>query len=281
MTLASSFAGYNSISRRELFCWLSGSLILANMLRFFEEMQKGNPDALNLGLPGFTAFHILAWYAVIRLLSADRSDDKVTGLDEFAAIIIGLFNFMPSSVRFIGLAAGILAAFIYARSYRGAKRRSAATVLAAISANMVIGPLFFSYFAFDILRADAALVGSVLDKAQSGFIWHDNVIETTGHSIEIFTGCSSFHNVSLAALCWVTMVMLNRGRWLWKDLLFGLASCLSMIILNATRLYLMAQSVDYYYFWHDGSGAQIFVVVSTAGILLISLWGASMRKKNE
>ena len=45
-------------------------------------------------------------------------------------------------------------------------------------------------------------------------------------------------------------------------------------MLNGSRLYLMALSPDYFAYWHDGLGQQLFVWATMLGVLLISLSGA-------
>jgi hypothetical protein len=49
-----------------------------------------------------------------------------------------------------------------------------------------------------------------------------------------------------------------------------------MIVLNATRLYLMALNPENFIYWHDGFGAQIFAVGSSLIIATICLLGASL-----
>ena len=98
----------------------------------------------------------------------------------------------------------------------------------------------FRFFALDLLRGDAILVGTLLDATRSGYTWHDNIIETQGHGIEIYGNCSSFHNVSLSILCWVTLTKLSRPNWISSDFIFGAAVCVVMIALNVARLYVAA-----------------------------------------
>jgi exosortase/archaeosortase family protein len=119
-------------------------------------------------------------------------------------------------------------------------------------------------------------VGVALDMTRSGFVWRDNVIKTEGHSIEIYNGCSSFHNISLAALCWIALTRLKRPAFIKSDFLFGAAACLAMIALNATRLYTMSLSFEKYEYWHDGFGSEIFAAASTLIIATICVWGASV-----
>ena len=72
----------------------------------------------------------------------------------------------------------------------------------------------------------------------------------------------------------MTVTKLTRATWVAKDLLVALAVCAVVILLNGSQLYLMALSPDYFTYWHDGLGQQLFVWATMLGVLLISLSGA-------
>ncbi len=150
----------------------------------------------------------------------------------------------------------------------------------ALCVQALWGPIFFSLFAFDLLRADAAIVGAALDATRSGYTWHDNIISSSqGHEIAVYSACSSFHNVSLAVLCWVSLTKLSRPNWIPTDFLFGAVTCATMIAVNAARLYVAALSYSAYEYWHMGFGAHIFQTGVSLVIVLIALWGSSMRDR--
>ncbi len=197
------------------------------------------------------------------------------GLLGIINIALGTINAVPGQ-RVVWIVATLFAIYIYLVNSKGSYSRAAATVLLALCVQALWGPIFFSLFAFDLLRADAAIVGTFLNLTQSGYIWHDNVIATRGHSIEIYSGCSSFHNISLAMLCWVALTKLNRPVWIASDFIFGAAACAAMIVVNVSRLYVAALSYGSYEYWHDGNGAHIFQVGVSVIILLICLWGSSI-----
>jgi hypothetical protein len=267
-------ASMTSFSRRELFLWLA-SILFATTIT--QALMRGSAslESLIRDFAGISGFQALGWFAVLRLLTLERSTALITKQDIWATGILGAIILMPAG-RALWIAATLLAAFIYLRSQKGSDGRAGATVLGALCVQSLWGPALFSFFSIEILRADAALVGTALDATQNGFIWHDNVIATQDHSVEIYNGCSSFHNVSLAALCWITLTKLNRPTFIKSDFLFGTAACVAMIALNATRLYLMALSPDNLVYWHDGLGAQIFAVGSTLILATICLWGTSV-----
>ena len=276
---AHAFRAHSGLERRELVIWLAVALCVTS---FFKSVAKSGVlfDVNGGGLSSFTAFHAIAWFAVFRLLSLDTRNAPASKVDFGVIATLGLAILLPAQ-RVTWIAVGLLAGYIFATAPRLSTPRAAATVLWAVCVQAVVGPLIFSFFSFDLLRADAALVGMALDATQTGFTWHDNIIETAGHSIEVFGPCSSFHNISLAGLCWVMLTKLNRTKWIPTDFLFGAIACVVMIVMNAVRLYLMAQNFEAYNYWHNRIGAQIFALSATALIVLICQWGASLGAQNR
>jgi Transmembrane exosortase (Exosortase_EpsH) len=274
---ASSFASIAStpVSRRELFIWFASILCVTAVVQ--TAMHSGaSLEFLADDLAGISVFRIIGWFAVLRLLVLERSAAAATRQDMWATGVFGAMSLMPAE-KMLWITASLAAVYIYVCNQRGSNGRAGATVLGALCVQSLWGPTLFHFFSVFILKADAALVGVALDMTQSGFLWHDNVISTEGHSVEIYEACSSFHNVSLAALCWITLTKLNRPTFIKSDFLFGTAGCVAMIALNAARLFLMALSHANYLYWHDGFGAEIFAVSSSLIIAVICVWGASVR----
>ena len=190
-------------------------------------------------------------------------------------IVLFIFNFCHAgSVVWISVtAAGI---YLLVMDPNDVKIRAVVAVFVALSLNGLWGPLLFRVFSFQLLLADAALVGTALSIFNDGIGWYGTNIVGVNHDhrILIFGPCSSFHNISLGLLCWVTLTKLSRPNWVKGD---GAIACLlivTIMLLNTTRLYLMALSVDYFNYWHDGQGAQIFAWATTFSVLGISLWGS-------
>jgi hypothetical protein len=273
-----------AFTRRELFIWFAAILLAT---KFFQSVLQVSGlsfrDSLLIQAAGIGAFQLLAWFAVFRLLirepsalPATRQDFAVIGILGIVNIALGAVNVVPAQ-REIWIVATLAAIYIFLTNAKGSYGRAAATVLLALCAQSLWGPVFFSLFALDLLRGDAVLVGTILDATRSGYTWHDNIVETQGHAIEIYGNCSSFHNISLSILCWVTLTKLSRPTWIPSDFIFGAAACVVMIAVNVARLYVAALSYASYEYWHNGFGAHIFQVGVSVMILLISLWGSSIR----
>ena len=127
--------------------------------------------------------------------------------------------------------------------------KAAGTVAAAMAVQAVWAPLIFSKISFVLLQVDAGAVGWL-------------VIFLYG--IRIYGPCASFHNLSLASLCWVTLSMLHRPYWVKSDIYIGLVAALIQFGFNICRLVMVCLSPPMYEFWHEGSGKHIFSAVATA-----------------
>jgi hypothetical protein len=260
----------SAFSRRELFIWLA-SILCATAL--IQTVTHGGVFAASIG--NINAFHILGWFAVLRLLFLSDSTVPAGKLDFWGVGVVGAINLLPAD-KAVWIAASVAAAYIYFQSEKRSNGRAGASVLAALCTQAFLGPTLFSLLSVYILQADAMLVGVALDLTRSGFVWHDNVIMTEGHSVAVYNGCSSFHNISLAALCWMSLTKLKRPVFIRSDLIFGAAACLTMVALNATRIYLMSLSFEKYVYWHNGFGAEIFAMAATLIIVIICVWGTSI-----
>jgi exosortase/archaeosortase family protein len=122
----------------------------------------------------------------------------------------------------------------------------------------------------------------VLDVVRPGTVWQDNIITgPSGFGIVVYTGCSSFHNLSLAMLCWVTISRLHHQNWRTRDLVTGGGVAAAIILLNIVRLCLMVWNIELFHYWHDGLGAEIFAIGASLMILSISLYGTGAARRLE
>lgn len=264
------FAGV--ISRRELFFWVA-CILLANQLFSFQA-ESGQPQSLAQILLSKSIFYYLAWYVVVTSLLTSGSNQPASGFDAALAVAIGAINAVPvlSSGWFASTAASLLL-LIAGRNDK--KLGAAGAVLLALAINGYWAPKLFSVFSYYLLRADAALVGAALAATQPGMSWDETIVgQLGGHSVLIFGPCSSFHNISLGLLCWISIAKLFRTSWVREDIAVALAVCAAVILLNATRLYLMALSSEHYAYWHEGPGEQLVAWATTMLVVSISLWGA-------
>lgn len=221
-----------------------------------------------------SVFYYLGWYAVFSLLWASDREQPVSAPHFAFAIAIAVSNCLPSPFM-VWLSTTVLAIFLLVAG-RGVGAISAAgAVLLALTFNGCWGPKFFDLFAYYVLRVDAILVGAALSLTQPGMGWHDTIIGTpNAHRVLIYAPCSSFHNISLGLLCWVSITKLVRPQWVRADVVFALLVCVAVVVCNGARLYLMALNPEGFQYWHNGAGEQVVAWVTSSVVLAISLWGA-------
>jgi exosortase/archaeosortase family protein len=263
-----------ALSRRDIFIWAAVILFSNQLYSVIKEMPAASREAFVSDLLAIGIFQYLAWYVIFRLLgSSDRA--PVAGLRDFlvtAALCLPVF--LPTS-RMIWVAATGIAIYLWLSSAGDPKLRAAGIVLAALAVQELWGHIFFNLATFPLLRAETAVVGTLLEAVRPGTVWHDNAITgPDGYGIVIINSCSSFHNLSLAMLCWLTVSRLRRQDWRVRDFVIGGAIGATMVLFNVARICLMGWDINLYHYWHDGIGAEMYAVAASLTILLMSLYGS-------
>ena len=258
------------LSCRAVFLWVC-AVIFLNQL--FVTVNQLPSDSLGQ-LGSVEIFQLMAWYAIFRLVVSSDPAPVAQLRDFLIAVALCFLLLLPTNhmIWVIATAAAILGLI---GRWGDPKLRAAGTVLAALSVQEFWGHSFFDLFAVSLLRAETAVVGTILHAARGGTMWQDNVITgPSGFGIIVYSTCSSFHNLSLAMLCWLTVSRLRNQDWRSRDLVTGGVIGITMIACNVSRLCLMAWGPDLYEYWHDGLGAQFFAVGASVLVLLLSLYGS-------
>jgi len=87
-------------------------------------------------------------------------------------------------------------------------------------------------------------------------------------SVVLLEGCSSFHNLSLTVLIWLSILKIARHPADAAAIrALGVSACL-VVAVNVTRILAMLPSREAYLFWHDGSGATVVALGSVAAAIV-------------
>jgi hypothetical protein len=271
--------GRLNLPRRNIFIWAAVILFLNHLFSIIKEFPPTSFEKIVSDLSAVGIFQFMAWYVILRLLGSSDLVPTARWRDFLVTTALCLLVFLPTS-RMIWVAAVGIAIYLSIYNRGEPKLHAAGIVLAALSVQEFWGHIFFNLVAFPFLRAETAVVGTMIELVRAGTVWQDNIITgPSGYGIVIYTGCSSFQNLSLAILCWVTVTKLRHQNWRTHDFVIGGVIGGTMILLNLARLYLMAWDIDLFHYWHDGRGAQIFAISASLTILLISLYGSSSAKR--
>ena len=262
------------LPRRDLFLWLCAIIFFNQLLASVGQAASASTGQLLSDLAAASVFQIMAWFAIFRLLSLSDRTEAAEMRDVLIALALCLPLFLPTTRTIKVLALGA-AVFVYLRGRRDPKLRAVGVVLAALTIQEYWGHIVFDMFALPLLRAETAVVGTLMHALRAGTVWRDNIIAgPSGFGIVVYSGCSSFHNLSLAMLCWLTVSRVRNQDWRPRDFLTGLAIGAAMIACNVVRLCLMAWSPGFYEYWHNGFGAEIFAVGASVMVLVLSLYGS-------
>ncbi len=260
--------------RRDILIWVCAIIFMNQLFGVAKGASSASPEQLLTDLGAVGVFQIMAWYAVFRLLASSDPAPVAQLRDFLIAAALCCLVFVPST-RMIWVAVPGVAIFGWLFNGGDPKLRAAGIVLAALSVQALWGRIFFKLFALPLLRAETAVVGTVLQAVRAGTEWRDNVITgPSGHGIVVYDLCSSFHSLSVAVLCWVTVRSLQDRSWQVRDFVTGCVLGMTMVLFNMTRLCLMAWDANLYHYWHDGVGVQIFDIGASTTILLMSLYGS-------
>jgi hypothetical protein len=149
-------------------------------------------------------------------------------------------------------------------------RRRGAIILLATTMPMLWCRLFFECFSNSILKVDALMVGWLLGTDRVG-----NMVRFADGSevLAIFPACSSFANMSLAFLSWVTLSQWVQHRWSPWDILWCLLIFTSVVAVNVTRLSLMGLSDWHYHTIHNQWGETLTNTIMSGLVVGISVLG--------
>lgn len=206
------------------------------------------------------AFEFFGGVVSLYLLSRGRPSNAslLDWLGCACAILVACIGFIGSSIT-------LFAFYLFVRDRHDLNTRAAGAVGAALAVQVAWAPLVFSKISFLLLPIDAGVVGWLVSQFVPGASWAGTVVYTpSGHDVAITSQCASFHNLSLASLCWVTLSMLHRPYWVKSDLYIGLVAALIQFGFNIWRLVFVCLSLPMYEFWHEGFGKHIFSAIATA-----------------
>lgn len=129
----------------------------------------------------------------------------------------------------------------------------------------------FTLFTSQILLIDTWLVASLMGLDSTG-----NLITAADNRtiLQVLEGCSSFRNLSLAVLGWMLARSYFGTSGLARGLVFVSLSMLVIIVINTTRIGIIALRPDLYEIVHGPVGSNAVNILATFAIVAISAIGA-------
>ena len=223
-------------------------------------------------------FQLLAWSAIIYLTGRSREARHFSNSDAAFIGLISLTALLPDdNASWVGLSA--LATYSLFAYPQDRHLHASATIMLALATQLLWGRILFELVAFKIEVFDAQCAAELLSLLHYDVSRQDNLIATQNHQIVIYQACTSFHNISLAMLGWVTITKLARLEWRFTDIITGATLVVVTVGMNSLRLFLIASSgPDKLDYWHVGLGSQMINAGLSALIAAICILGARTRR---
>ena len=242
---------------------------LADALR---DIWRGGDGSLG-HLANLGAFQLLAWVVALYLVAGSRTRHASTA-SLISTGLISLAAVLPDdNAAWVGLSA--LAIYVFLAFPNDRNFRAAALVMLALATQLFWGRILFELIAFKIEVLDARLAAGLLYASHQTVQVRDNLIATAGHQILIYEACTSFHNISIALLAWVSITKFARLEWRPTDLLTAVMLVAMTVSMNSLRLFLMASSAPgRLEYWHTGTGSQLVNASLSALIAGSCIWRA-------
>jgi hypothetical protein len=231
----------------------------------------GGPLEINAG-------ELLAFIAVWSVSKSRDTEIKLSNFDLFVLAGCSLFFLPPEPQNLPFLGATVAGAYLLWR-HTSPQVRSVAQLWLALAACEAWGRVLFRVVAVPVLRLEAILVVKLGHVFGLGLSLDGVIIRApTGWTLYLLDACSSFHNISLAFLVWLSLLKLSRATVDLLKIIGLLIGVIAIIFLNAIRVILMTASEDSYLFWHQGQGTVIYSCLALLAIAVPTL--TLLRKDN-
>lgn len=229
-------------------------------------------------LNGINAGQLLAFIAICSVLKSEP-DSVVLSRSDFIVLALCATLLLPPVQNFQFVGATIAGLYLWLYRPYNAQLASVGQLWLAISFNQVWGRLFFKIVFAPLVQAEAFVIAELGGLLGLG-LNRDGITlaSSSGWSIFIAEPCSSFHNISLSILVWLSLIKLN-GATVGRRTLIALGTgALAIICLNAFRILLMATSEEAYHYWHEGGGTVIYSCLTLAAIAFPTILSLRFRE---
>jgi hypothetical protein len=193
-----------------------------------------------------------------------RSTDLVVGTVFLVLVILPIFALSWIAVTGLSL-------FILLFANNGSARKRGTVIMLALTIPMLWAPLLFRLLAKPILKIDASIAAWILNTNGIGNVF--DFADGSGYLV-VYPGCSSFANLSLAFLCWISITRwVNHRRSAW-DILWSLSAGASVITVNIARISLMGLSHWHHNLIHNQWGNMVANFITLMFLVAFSVLGA-------
>lgn len=243
--------------------------LLRPMIAAFEAQSTGSWLAEGFGI------NAVIWLGLILgLIRVIQNAGNAPSTPLAITTICLLLWLTPSTaLAWVGLATLCLSAVLFSQRSLGANLRAGLLILTAVALREPLCQLLLKLTISPLLTLDAWLVTSVAEWINPGYRRIDNlIVNPDGFQLLILTGCTSYANLSLILLCWISLTLYFSSTWKPAFWVHGLLLAAMSLVINILRLVVMSLDQNLYHLFHEGLGASLYGFMITALPLLFSYW---------
>lgn len=217
----------------------------------------------------FNAAELLALYAIYCVVKPKFGAAILSRTDLFVIAACSLLMLPPISMHFAFFGAGIAGLYFLLRAPRLPELIRLGQLWLAISCYESFGRLLFKLVSGPLMRAELLFIGKVGPWLGFHFVQDGiRLVSPAGWYIFMMERCSSFHNISLALLIWLSLLTIAEAQVHRRQIVALVAAVVLIILLNALRIMLMTLSEGSYNLWHGGAGTLIFSCATFIAVVL-------------
>jgi hypothetical protein len=266
---------------------LSVCLALFNAL--LPSLLESSKQGINLAISSGGGHSFVIWFCLLlavksgfglTLLTKEKHAFPIRPRLHLLGIIFLLLLILIPSASLSWIICALLCLLWAQQSDPLSQQRTTALIILAVAIRDPVCQVFLNLFADQILSFDARLSGIILQLTGTEFSIDNNTIsQANGYSLLILTGCSAFHNLSLALLLWLSLSLFSNQKLITQDYLRAALLCIVVLGINGTRLALMATNHSWYLFLHDGNGALLIDALIVLQTLLFVRKGTGVEHR--
>lgn len=226
----------------------------------------------------FNVGEAFALAAILSLvLTAPHKRPSLAGFDVAVLLLSALAWFVPEQ-HGVYLATTLAGAWVLMRGHSNRQMIGIGQVWLALSVYELWGKLLFklAYHMIEVVEVSLIYRVGRLFYGSLG-VNGANLSIRDDWTIVVLEGCSSFHNLSLTVLIWLSILKLAEQRVGLATLRALGVSAYLVIVINVTRILLMLPSHEAYVFWHDGVGSSLVALISVLAAIIPVLLHAGGR----
>lgn len=217
----------------------------------------------------FNAGEMLALCAVYIVVKSKSGAIALTRTDLAVIAACSLFMLPPVSQHFAFFGASLAGLYFLLRKPRDSRLFDVGLLWLALSTYETFGRLLFKLISGPLMQLELFFIAKIGPWLGFSFV-RDGIrlVSPSGWYVYMMEQCSSFHNISLALLIWLSLLKIASAEVRRPQFVALGVAIFSIILLNAFRVMLMTLSPPAHYFWHFGAGSLLF---SSATFLAVAL----------